>query len=817
MKKVLPLIFWVTLCVSPEHLLGQWENLLPEQGYSARSAYVFIKDESTAFLFPTDGMGYFLYSGDAGKSWDQFPFPSPFANGILNVCVASTSHLWAGNRSGALLHSTDGGITWDMRFLGHPIISISFYDERNGWVLLENQELRHTQDGGKSWSVYTCPFPYIYAVGQHELLAGQYGYFSSHSKDFGKTWEYLGTPFKPDSEEGAAYFATTELCNIAGAHTTKASGVYSARERQYYNTGDGSIIHSTYSVDAEHSWTNFYQQGVYFNTSSPKGKALLTTQSSTVDLGFFDRNIGLAYADNRIYRTEDGGQNWEEIHTLVKSDVRYQNLVFKSADTAYVLANYSLQNGSSGSNVFRSTDGGYTWNPFFSGQSIFFSSMTLKENLLYLASSNTDGTLLELDLSTQQTRDTLIANTSFYSIISIPHGPVVAVGKRGIIYRLASSSSNWEPVPFPDTLDLFALGKAQNDHTLFLSSSSILGKIYKSHDSGKTWLPVALPTGQHQGFRMRFRNKDTGILVTRNLYPPFDNGILTTTDGGQSWDFQRVNTSKDPFDVVFDIYYDEEIMLLYSESSIYRQLNTGAFKREYKYTFGCPTGIVKSPKGQIFAPCRSNHILARYTLSPFDLALPENAARVNLEEKSSVLFSWERVKGAYDYWLRFENGDSLYIEKFGDYMQPDDSPYYTYEMSPRRVWNMIHRLGLQETSGTVQWSVWAINTEDTVKNPEKRMLVYQNAGDPDSKANLEFILIPNPASEQVVVSLKQPVSGALHVDLLDATGRTLHSIHEENCQCDGRKINLQHLSQGVYLIRVRTGDRQQTHKLVVGK
>jgi hypothetical protein len=65
-------------------------------------------------------------------------------------------HLWIAGRPGSVvLHSPDGGKTWEFQKTGHnlPLNNLWFNDAKTGWAVGEYGAILGTEDGGKTWKV----------------------------------------------------------------------------------------------------------------------------------------------------------------------------------------------------------------------------------------------------------------------------------------------------------------------------------------------------------------------------------------------------------------------------------------------------------------------------------------------------------------------------------------------------------------------------------------------------------------------------------------------------------------------------------------
>ncbi|HEY2911333.1 MAG TPA: YCF48-related protein, partial [Gemmataceae bacterium] len=103
--------------------------------------------------------GLVMTSLDGGRKWGFANLglsPAALANCDFRCVEARGSHVWVAGRPGSyLLHSGDGGKTWDVRNTNFPcpINSVCFLDENTGWIAGELGAISVTTDGGKTWKL----------------------------------------------------------------------------------------------------------------------------------------------------------------------------------------------------------------------------------------------------------------------------------------------------------------------------------------------------------------------------------------------------------------------------------------------------------------------------------------------------------------------------------------------------------------------------------------------------------------------------------------------------------------------------------------
>lgn len=103
--------------------------------------------------------GLVLFSKDNGANWDYLELRIPKSVRLcldFNTVHGAGKHVWIAGRPGSvMLHSADGGKTWELQKTGVelPIHSLFFLNEKMGWGVGELGAIVRTIDGGKTWTV----------------------------------------------------------------------------------------------------------------------------------------------------------------------------------------------------------------------------------------------------------------------------------------------------------------------------------------------------------------------------------------------------------------------------------------------------------------------------------------------------------------------------------------------------------------------------------------------------------------------------------------------------------------------------------------
>ena len=132
---------------------------------------------------PSDGWligdrGLVLISRDGGLHWQKPPValpPSVEEQFDFRALALAGNHCWiAGSPGSRILHSNDGGQTWEVFSTPQslPIDALTFLDTQRGWAVGAMGTIMATRDGGKTWRVQR-------RGGERAALLGVYSHVTS--------------------------------------------------------------------------------------------------------------------------------------------------------------------------------------------------------------------------------------------------------------------------------------------------------------------------------------------------------------------------------------------------------------------------------------------------------------------------------------------------------------------------------------------------------------------------------------------------------------------------------------------------------------
>jgi len=140
-------------------------------------------DDQTAWAalgsgFISDTRGAILHTTDGGVTWVVQTIPYGLPGGIKGVKGLSRSEAWAVSLGGTVLHTTDGGTTWTI--VPHPTVPMSEVNridatgDGNVWIadtttIGDERYMIHTTDNGDAWRQE--PLPDVLPDGQTFLVS----------------------------------------------------------------------------------------------------------------------------------------------------------------------------------------------------------------------------------------------------------------------------------------------------------------------------------------------------------------------------------------------------------------------------------------------------------------------------------------------------------------------------------------------------------------------------------------------------------------------------------------------------------------------
>jgi hypothetical protein len=124
-------------------------NLGPGNRPDQLAAITLLAASATSGKFWVTGLsGNILHSSDGGRSWEKQQSNS--TSHLYAVAFVDEMHGWAAGADGNILHTSDGGATWNAQISNSSQLfnAISFVDEKDGWAAGEGGVILASNDGG---------------------------------------------------------------------------------------------------------------------------------------------------------------------------------------------------------------------------------------------------------------------------------------------------------------------------------------------------------------------------------------------------------------------------------------------------------------------------------------------------------------------------------------------------------------------------------------------------------------------------------------------------------------------------------------------
>jgi len=246
-----------------------------------------------------------------------------------------------------------------------------------------------------------------------------------------------------------------------------------------------------------------------------------------------------AGADGIIYKSTDGGMNWSS-HTASGIGISGVSVNPTSPNILYGACMTTGSNFSMG--FLKSTDSGETWTctPLnsYMGQAYCLAIDPQYANIIYIGGyysnsgdcvsvyKSTDGGVTFNEISSG------FADTcsSVYSVAVHPtNSNIVWAGTRGGgIYRTTNSGGSWNLVSADTFYNIYSLAVSTiNPNIVFAGADT---RVYKSTDAGSSWFISSTGLSGWSFYGLEISPTNPSILCTAN-----NAGVFKTTDCGSSW------------------------------------------------------------------------------------------------------------------------------------------------------------------------------------------------------------------------------------------------------------------------------------------
>lgn len=534
----------------------------------------FATDQTLYLYTGSSTPGYI--SGDGGATFT--PLGGWFATHQANFLAfspdfANDQTLFALVPFEGLYQSSDGGTVWTLTSLTGSYTALAVSpDFANDQALIATDttgQLHRSEDGGTTWTTpplilgtggqHTLRFSPTFASDQVILAASSADPGPYRSEDGGLNWAEAGWYDPAHSYKngmiGGAVF------DLALAPNQDWSGtVYAA-------TSIG-VARSAYSGNRWNQRNNgLAPLTVRSIAAAPDNPDVLLAGTSYHENMRFDTGEPGEY-DGSLQYSNDGGHNWKAVSGRLD---RVQAVAFSpdfaNDETAFAAAGMIGQHGYADGGVYRSTDGGENWDEVMSD--LVVSALTVSPNFavdqtVWTAVSNYSTNLgIYHSQDGGTTWNSLAPGIHAQSIVPSPNFAVDQTLFAGTptsgLQKSQNGGATWTPLATPNMITALAVSPAYGaSQTLVIgaqAAASNPGAVYRSSDGGATWTELAtgIPISQngHNLVIATLEFASDGSILAGVHYGGTDGAVYRSADGGVSWTAVATNlTDTQPFDLL---------------------------------------------------------------------------------------------------------------------------------------------------------------------------------------------------------------------------------------------------------------------------
>jgi photosystem II stability/assembly factor-like uncharacterized protein len=536
----------------------------------------------TAFAL-TNGVGVFR-TQDGGDNWSLALVDVDPRGVMYGVAPTHTLYYWGGS---GLWRSENEGLTFQHTisdgvgaFVQHP------FDERQMWTATGNG-IKYTSNGGADWEIRSTGLPNdlpvflaidpirpsilytIFMDGQVFKTTDAGLHWTSASVGLPPTrlapsYSLVVNPFAPD---------VLLYCHFTGPGTgyrsTDGGGSWSPITIDpSYNATLTDFAFSPYiSGTVYASWIATHRIMAVSNDGGITWSSLGDHTATVIDSLALDPTSGLpAYlggGSSGTWRSRDGGQTWE-LATSGITGLQVRDIAVSPEQPEKVYAAGQLAGGlisenaghgwrlldlpytaaetiaidpqdpkrlyiSPGSDIFRSGDGGATWQniylPDWAG--VFIETMAvdpLSSSVIYAAGRDNDAWSYN--------------------------------GSIGVAFRSTDYGTTWAPITFTSPISVITdlIIDPLNNQTLFVAAGNWTtdmsphpGKgVFRSIDGGATWRPITLGMGDVPAFALAIHpEQPQTIYASAWLTSESKVTVFKSTDGGDTWAPTSLRATRD--------------------------------------------------------------------------------------------------------------------------------------------------------------------------------------------------------------------------------------------------------------------------------
>ncbi|HSK72099.1 MAG TPA: hypothetical protein VK892_10420, partial [Pyrinomonadaceae bacterium] len=319
----------------------------------------------------------------------------------------------------------------------------------------------------------------------------------------------------PKTEDPLKQFQYRLIGPFRGGRVTAVAGIPSQPDVYYFGATGGGVWKTT---DGGVNW--FPVSDEYFKTGSVGAVEISESDPNVVYVGMGESPVrgNVSHGDG-VYKSTDGGKTWKHIGLSDTRQIGRVRVHPKNPDLVYVAALGHLWGSNNERGVFRSKDGGKTW-----------------QKVLY-RNENTGAVDLILDPTNP--------NTIYAGFWQVQRKPwtLISGGEGSTLYKSTDGGDTWTELKNNKGLPTGIWGKVGvtvspvNSNRVWAIIEAKDGGLYRSDDAGENWTRVSDSAAirQRPWYYTRVyadtQNADTVYITNVQFHKSTDGGRNFTTIG----------------------------------------------------------------------------------------------------------------------------------------------------------------------------------------------------------------------------------------------------------------------------------------------
>jgi|GEM_PF-1186397 len=433
---------------------------------------------------------------NGGQTWQDITSNATPSSSVITKLLFINPNLgWLVATGGLIKKTTDGGATWNEQSSGitSTLLGISFIDENIGWVCGDEGRILKTSNGGTTWTAQssgqTGVCRAIEFLNENIGVAAGAGYVVKTTNG-GITWNpttVLGTNF---GNFASLHWVSPTIC-MAGAGF--GQGIFRSTDAGQTWESPYEVNSSTFSsVKSGNSLVGAVGSGIIRSTNEGLSWLSSNTVLTLKGLSFAGNSLSTWIAvgnGGNIRRSTNRGVDWSAVSSGTNQDLNAVSFV-DGGSQGYLVGN----NGT----VLSSANQGANW----AAPTVVFPSTTRKLNsvtaagLLVAYAVGADGTILKTTDGGNMWGSGNIGNTNeLFSVHFLNANIGWVAGANNTLLRTTNGGSTWSslsPLGSGASTSFIIVDFYSLTHGIALNTS---GDFYHTTNSGSTWSSYRRPVG----------------------------------------------------------------------------------------------------------------------------------------------------------------------------------------------------------------------------------------------------------------------------------------------------------------------------------